>query len=305
VIAQIASALERAHTLGIVHRDLKPANVFLARHASGVVAKVLDFGVAKLCDDDTLAPELTASGALLGTPYYMSPEQIEGARYVDHTTDLWSLGVIAFECMTGRRPFPTVGLRGLFAAICVQPLPVPSALDAVPAGFDAWFARAAERDPRRRFRSAGELARALCAVCDAELAWQETLDETGERPRAAVRALAAERSKPRSPAWGWSALALLAVAVVWLSLRWLAPSAGKTEAAVMTLEPGAPASSVPAAERGPQPVNGARPLGVVPALSPPAARVKTGAAPRVLLDERAPTGKRRSWDVEALLRDRK
>jgi serine/threonine protein kinase len=166
IVDQVAKALARAHEIGVVHRDLKPANIFLSRASDGgITAKVLDFGIAKIVDDETISRDLTETGAVLGTPHYMSPEQIDGARYVDRRADLWSLAVIAFECITGRRPFQGDGLRALFLAICVHERPLASALCSVPSGFDAWFAKCTNTDPAKRHRSAMELAEELGRVC--------------------------------------------------------------------------------------------------------------------------------------------
>src|SRR5204862_11848 len=107
----------------------------------------------------------THTGAVLGTPAYMSPEQAQGAKAVDHRADLWSLAVIAFLCLTGEHPFVADTFGDLLLKIVVQPLPVPSEIwpDAPP-GLDRWWARAAERDPARRFQSARELVLALAAA---------------------------------------------------------------------------------------------------------------------------------------------
>src|SRR6185503_11783841 len=144
---QIARALSRAHEAGIVHRDLKPDNVFLVRNEDEEIAKVLDFGIAKSAANRLDKDAGTRTGAVMGTPYYMSPEQISGSKAVDSRADLWALGVIACECLTGRRPFEADSVGGLALKICTEPLPRPSALAPTPAGFDAWFERAASRDP--------------------------------------------------------------------------------------------------------------------------------------------------------------
>jgi serine/threonine protein kinase len=174
IVDQVAKALARAHEIGVVHRDLKPANIFLSRASDGgIAAKVLDFGIAKIVDDETVSKDLTETGAVLGTPHYMSPEQIDGARYVDRRADLWSLAVIAFECITGRRPFQGDGLRALFLAICVHERPLASSLCSVPSGFDAWFAKCTNTDPAKRYRSAAELAEELGRVCHGTVAETE------------------------------------------------------------------------------------------------------------------------------------
>jgi serine/threonine-protein kinase len=165
IVTQIARAVARAHDAKIVHRDLKPDNVFLVVNDEEVVAKVLDFGIAKAGSEGFgQASSSTRTGALLGSPYYMSPEQAHGSKTVDHRSDLWAMGVIAFECLTGRRPFDGTALGELLLKISVEPIPVPSQVASVPAGFDEWFARSCERDPEKRFQSAKELARDLRAV---------------------------------------------------------------------------------------------------------------------------------------------
>lgn len=167
VVSQVAQALTRAHALGIVHRDLKPANIFLVREGDTQLAKVLDFGIAKRLSS-TSTPARTLTGNLLGTPTYMSPEQLMGSRRVDHRSDLWSLGVIAVECLTGRLPFEADHLAGLALAICQGRYLLPSSLAAVPPGFDAWFLKASASAAEARFDSAALLAEALRQVCEVE-----------------------------------------------------------------------------------------------------------------------------------------
>ncbi|HEU5077380.1 MAG TPA: serine/threonine-protein kinase, partial [Polyangiaceae bacterium] len=152
IMQQVARAVGRAHEAGIVHRDLKPENVFLVDEGDHEIVKVLDFGIAKSVAPG-FAPSATRTGVTMGTPYYMSPEQAEGKREVDHRTDLWALGVIASECLTGVRPFDGQTFGELLLNICARPAPVPSTLAVVPPYFDAWFAKATDRDPARRFSS--------------------------------------------------------------------------------------------------------------------------------------------------------
>ncbi len=163
ILREMARGIDRAHALGIVHRDLKPPNVFLAKGEGVDVVKVLDFGIAKLLGAPSDAHLKTQEGFVVGTPAYMSPEQILG-KPLDHRSDLWQLGVITFECITGKRPFEGGTLGQIFMKICNAPLPVPSQIGAVPQGFDVWFAKALSREPNERFRSAGEMAEALCAL---------------------------------------------------------------------------------------------------------------------------------------------
>jgi serine/threonine-protein kinase len=162
VVSHVGRALGRAHEAGLVHRDLKPENIFIAREDDGEVVKILDFGVAKVTDILAVTGmDPTRTGALLGTPYYMSPEQAQGLKSVDHRSDLWSLAVVAFECLTGRRPFTAPALGPLIGKILGGPIPVPSgaAPDAnLPPELDAWMTRALARDPSARAASAKELA---------------------------------------------------------------------------------------------------------------------------------------------------
>jgi serine/threonine protein kinase len=105
IAVQVCKGLSVAHARGIIHRDLKPENVFLDDSGSGELTSVLcDFGLAKICDDagELAATGLTATGAFLGTPYYMSPEQILDAKRVDQRTDVWSLGMILYHALAGR-----------------------------------------------------------------------------------------------------------------------------------------------------------------------------------------------------------
>ena len=159
VIGQVARALGKAHAQGIVHRDIKPSNVFLCGEGEEQIAKVVDFGIAK---SHTLTTDggQTRPGSVIGTPTYMSPEQLQG-KVVDHRTDLWALGVMTFQCLTGKLPFDGKGFGDLAMKILAEPLPVPSSIAPVPPGFDGWWQHAASRDPAQRFQSARELAEGL------------------------------------------------------------------------------------------------------------------------------------------------
>jgi hypothetical protein len=164
ILTEVGRAISKAHETGIVHRDLKPDNIFLVKNDDDEIAKVLDFGIAKATNPALGSSSQTRTGAILGTPYYMSPEQAEGNRSIDHRTDLWSLAVIAFECVTGRKPFQSEALGDLILQICVKPIKKPSAFETVPPAFDDWFAKATQRDPAQRFQSARELTSSLRAA---------------------------------------------------------------------------------------------------------------------------------------------
>jgi serine/threonine-protein kinase len=163
IVTQVARAIGRAHAAGIVHRDLKPDNIFLIREDDQELAKVLDFGIAKATGPRFGGME-TRTGVTMGTPYYMSPEQVEGKKALDHRSDLWSLTVIACECVTGARPFDGETFGELLLNICARPVTPPSRLGFYLPGFDEWFAKGTHRDPEQRFASAQELAAGLADV---------------------------------------------------------------------------------------------------------------------------------------------
>lgn len=162
------SALEAAHAHGIVHRDLKPANIFLANGRAGDAAfevKLLDFGVAKMT---TLGPAhaeaaaLTRTDAMIGTPYYMAPEQVYGEKDLDGRSDLWSLGIVMYECLAGTRPTEASNLGQIFKLITVGPLrPLAERAPHVPAGLAKVVASCLERDRNARPKSATALREVL------------------------------------------------------------------------------------------------------------------------------------------------
>ncbi|WP_437303536.1 serine/threonine-protein kinase [Sorangium sp. So ce388] len=167
LLAPLGRALRRAHSIGLVHRDLKPSNIFLARCGDEVIVKVLDFGIAKQVQEQPPSA-VTTSSVIIGSPRYMSPEQVRAAKQLDHRSDLWSMGVIVYEALTGRTPFEDETLGGLIIAICAEPWPLPSALvPALDAGVDRFMARALERDPAARFQSADEMVDAFAALVGA------------------------------------------------------------------------------------------------------------------------------------------
>ncbi len=163
ITRHIARALSRAHAQGIVHRDLKPGNVFLTRSEDdefGWLAKVLDFGIAKLVEHGVAST--TKTGTLLGTPLFMSPEQVRGASSVDSRSDLYSLGMVFYNMMTGEFAFNGDSFADVLVAICTQPLPdLRASAPWIPASVAEWFQRACAREARERFQSADEMVEAL------------------------------------------------------------------------------------------------------------------------------------------------
>ena len=195
IILQICRALSKAHAVGIVHRDLKPENIFLVwdEEDGADVVKVVDFGIAKFTEPTGEVPG-TYTGSLLGTPFYMSPEQARGLRTVDHRSDLWAVGVITFRCMTGRLPFEGESVGDVLVKLCTGPIPAPSEfVPDLPAEFDAWMARVLTRDLQVRFSSAAELGEALGAVCGVPVRPRYS---TGDIPILGAEGSAASDSSP-------------------------------------------------------------------------------------------------------------
>jgi serine/threonine-protein kinase len=205
IAEQVCEALAEAHEHGVVHRDLKPANILLGSKGARDWAKVVDVGIARLVDDERFGAErLTAAGVLIGTPEYFAPEQACGLP-ADARADLYSLGVVLYEMLTGRLP-----LRGSTPADFVRahageaPLPMADHGVAVPEAVERAVAKALEKDPARRYRSAREmraaLARARVSLRPARSRLRRRLFALGAAGLAlAAAALAAPRPHPRRP----------------------------------------------------------------------------------------------------------
>jgi eukaryotic-like serine/threonine-protein kinase len=183
IMNQLGKALSRAHDRGIVHRDLKPENIFLCDMGGDeLFVKVLDFGIAKAASEPFGVSTIT--GVLVGSPYYMSPEQLRALKDIDLRTDIWSVGVVMYQALTGQRPFIAENLADLAVLIHSEPPPVPSTVNPeLPAEFDDWFLRACSRDRKARFQSMKEMSqtleRALSPVLDATRSGKVTATTSG------------------------------------------------------------------------------------------------------------------------------
>ncbi len=267
IMSQVARAMWQAHQAGIVHRDLKPDNIFLVREADAEIVKVLDFGVAKVTGGglETTTGSGTKTGSILGTPFYVSPEQARGNKLVDYRSDIWALGVITYQCVVGTLPFQSDGLGDLLMQICGDPHPPPSSKARVPLGFDAWMARALDKDPEKRFQSAAEMFEAFQALLSQPGALDLTTSATGAVSAPAGHSLTSQGlalSTTQAPK-GRSklplvlgTLALLASGAVALGAWWLWGAGAHAEAAASASPPtsiagAAAASQVPEPEAKP------------------------------------------------------
>lgn len=161
ILMQLLDALAEAHAKGLVHRDLKPANLFLAaRPGEPIWVKVMDFGISKVVHQEEEPASLTAPRTLLGSPEYMSPEQLRDAGTVDARSDLWACGVLLHELLTGEMPFVGEAIPDLYAAILSRP-PRALAAEGIPHPIVKLAARCLAKDPAHRPRDASELAAVL------------------------------------------------------------------------------------------------------------------------------------------------
>lgn len=166
-VLQTCEAMAEAHKSGIVHRDLKPSNLFLAERPDGTkIIKVLDFGISKFSADSPVigkeGASLTATRAMMGSPLYMSPEQVRSAKNVDRRSDIWSLGVILYELMSGRLPFESDNAGAICAMIVAdEPVPLKWMKHEVPTDLEAIVMRCLAKEPAARYQDVAELAGAL------------------------------------------------------------------------------------------------------------------------------------------------
>jgi serine/threonine protein kinase len=284
-VLQACEALAEAHTAGIVHRDLKLSNLFVASYPDGAPCiKILDFGISKYnipgSDPDL---SMTDTAAVMGSPLYMSPEQMRSTRNVDGRSDIWALGIILYELVAGRVPFDAQTMPLLCTMVLQdEPPPLGPRVPDLPKGFEAVVRRCLAKDRKERFQNVHELARALAQFAPAEA--QRSLDRiarlagsspphSGARVLPAVTHTSIEQSPfagtvhPKHKGWAAGVVFALLVALAFGAWRWASPGAGNTVfVGGPSVSAGAPASSERLAPPGPP-------------LSEPSAGAPTPAAP--------------------------
>jgi serine/threonine protein kinase len=218
-VLQACEALAEAHRLGIVHRDLKPDNLFITQRADGsALLKVLDFGISKV--QSTIQESITYTHTVLGTPAYMSPEQMRSAKHVDARTDIWATGVVLYQLLSGNLPFR----ERSYSALCLQVVcePAPPMQVPLPPGLEQVVARCLEKDPGLRYQNMAELAAALAPhAANARLA-VSAVERISRLLGVARIQTSTTRSRPRS----WWIPAVLAVLLVAAGLVVLVTSGG-------------------------------------------------------------------------------
>ncbi len=263
IVRQVASALAAAHRKGIVHRDVKPENVYLIRRGDQDFVKVVDFGVSKAVrtQEQTSSEwqRLTRTGAVLGTPLFMSPEQASGGEDIDERADIWATALILYECLTGELPFRGNNYLGVIAQIQTKEASPPSALRpelGIPAAVDRAVMHGLEKDRSRRYQAMASFERDLGRLLDGEV---DVVLEDGEPSQTVPIA--------RPPRWSWH-LAVAAVIAGGIAVAALLARGGKAG-----LTPPAPEAKIQASRVVPVPPPDTAPIHAgqpAPSSAPPA-----------------------------------
>jgi serine/threonine-protein kinase len=200
LLLPVCAAISAAHEEGVIHRDLKPANIYLARDRyEEITPKLLDFGISKLTN---LQEGLTGTGAIFGTPFYMSPEQALGGKSVDARTDQYSLAVILYQCLTGRRPFEADSMYSILHGIVEGQFQLPRMVNpAVPEALEDMIVRAMAKNPEHRFENTRAFGAALIGYGSerTRAVWSHVFNEFESRPATRVTELTARPAALAEP----------------------------------------------------------------------------------------------------------
>ena len=285
-VLQACDAVAEAHALGIVHRDLKPRNLFLTRKLNGAPhVKVLDFGISKVAQVEG-DHALTRTNDVMGSPNYMAPEQLRSAKDVDNRSDIWALGVILYELLTGRVPFLAETITQLCSMVLEKdPLPVEQLCAQVPAGLAQVVARCLTKDPDLRFSSVNQLAEALLPYAatfttdrtvrftsqpavqlsvqnplarSASMGAYKVSTGTGASWGETLGGKPAPRKARRATLFALAAIAMVGVGAVGIvvvkrAFHGGAPSADGTGASILVTEPPASGMTIPVVRKDPPP----------------------------------------------------
>jgi eukaryotic-like serine/threonine-protein kinase len=257
LVGQACEGVQAAHDAGIIHRDLKPENLFIV-DAERPFVKLVDFGISKFDPARTGTSSQTADGSMMGTPYYMPPEQVRGAKHVGGAADVYALGVVTYECLVGRRPFEADALPALVIKIHEGEYVRPSAArPGLPKEIDAVIAKALAREPEKRFSTAGAFAAALRRAGEGVAAteWHPSslpppsrearaLD-LGTAPALSQATLPTPPAEPSRPARGALAVAALGAVVAIVGLAVFLSRGGPEDPAVRESPASHPTATAP------------------------------------------------------------
>ena len=225
LLLPVLAAVAAAHDLGVIHRDLKPENIFLSLEQGSVKPKVLDFGISKAADQSALHA-LTTTGEFVGTVGYVSPEQARGSKSLDGRTDQYSLGVILYQCTTGRRPIEDTSFPALLDRINAGDFAPPRSINpSLPDSFQALILKAMARDPAQRFPTTRALGRALLEFASEAVraSFASELQEVGEVPPEGLKPARVSAHAHRNRHWLGALVALVAAIVAIVAIVIWAP----------------------------------------------------------------------------------
>ncbi len=202
-VLQACVGVAEAHARGIIHRDLKPGNLFLSHSVDGAVEiKVLDFGISKILSNADAQVDLTKTSNVLGSPRYMSPEQVRSSKHVDQRSDIWALGVILYQLVSGKRPFEGPTESAVLAQIVADPPPPLHTLEpTIPAAFERLVLNCLEKNPERRPGCILALARGLMEFAPDATRYLESIEHISSPPAAGPSAFGDRSGKARPATW--------------------------------------------------------------------------------------------------------